>query len=264
MLRLGRLVLRSEDPGGRSRSPQFMTTPALLSPLTLRGLTLPNRMVVAPMCQYSVADGFVGDYHLVHLGRFALGGFGLVIVEATGGTADGRISHGGVGLWSDEHIPGLARIADFLHAEGAAAGIQLAHAGAKASSRRPWDGGGPVTAENAHPGEEPWPTVSASEVPVGPGWPKPHALTVQELAEVRDAFVAATRRALTAGFDVVELHAAHGYLLHQFLSPLSNRREDAYGGSLDARMRFPLEVVDAVRAEWPADKPLFVRVSSVD
>jgi 2,4-dienoyl-CoA reductase-like NADH-dependent reductase (Old Yellow Enzyme family) len=232
--------------------------------MSLRGLTLRNRLVVAPMCQYSVTDGLVGDYHLVHLGRFALGGFGLVIVEATGVTADGRISHGDVGLWSDEHIPGLARISEFLHAQGAAAGIQLAHAGAKASSRRPWDGGGPVTAENARPGEAPWPTVSASEVPAGPGWPTPHPLTVDELADVRDAFVAATRRALTAGFDVVELHAAHGYLLHQFLSPLSNRRTDEYGGSLEGRMRFPLEVAEAVRAVWPADRPLLVRVSAVD
>jgi 2,4-dienoyl-CoA reductase-like NADH-dependent reductase (Old Yellow Enzyme family) len=241
-----------------------MTTPALLSPLTLRGLTLPNRLVVAPMCQYSVTDGFVGDYHLVHLGRFALGGFGLVIVEATGVTPEGRISPGDVGLWSDEHVPGLARVADFLHAEGAAAGIQLAHAGAKASSLRPWDGSGPVTAENAREGEAPWRTVSASAVPVGPGWPTPHALTVEELADVREAFVDATRRALTAGFDLVEVHAAHGYLLHQFLSPLSNHREDAYGGSLEARMRFTLEVVEAVRAAWPAERPLVVRVSAVD
>src|SRR3954468_19570615 len=254
MLRLGRLVFRSEDPGGRLRSLPSVSTAALLQPLTLRDVTLRNRLVVAPMCQYSVTDGLVGDYHLVHLGRFALGGFGLVVVEATGVTADGRISHGDVGLWSDEHIPGLARIADFLHAEGAAAAIQLAHAGAKASSRRPWDGGGPVTAENARPGEAPWPTVSASAVPVGPDWPAPHALTVAELGEVREASAAATRRAVTAGFDLVEVHAAHGYLLHQFLSPLSNRRADAYGGSLENRMRFPLEVVEAVRAEWPDDR----------
>jgi 2,4-dienoyl-CoA reductase-like NADH-dependent reductase (Old Yellow Enzyme family) len=240
------------------------TAPALFTPLTLRGLTLPNRLIVAPMCQYSVTDGVVGDYHLAHLGRFALGGFGLVVVEATGVTPEGRISHGDVGLWSDEHVLGLTRVVDLLHAEGSAAGIQLAHAGAKASSLRPWDGSGPVTAETARPGEASWPTVSASAVPAGPGWPTPHALTVAELAEVRDAFAAATRRSLAAGFDVVEVHAAHGYLLHQFLSPLSNRREDAYGGSLEARMRFPLEVVDAVRAAWPADRPLFVRVSAVD
>jgi 2,4-dienoyl-CoA reductase-like NADH-dependent reductase (Old Yellow Enzyme family) len=253
-----------EDPGDGRRSPHSVTIPTLFTALTLRGLTLPNRLVVAPMCQYSVTEGFVGDYHLAHLGRFALGGFGLVLVEATGVTPEGRISHGDVGLWSDEHVPGLARVVDFLHAEGAAAGIQLAHAGAKASSRRPWDGGGPVTPEDARPDEEPWPTVSASAVPAGPGWPTPHALTVDELAGVRDAFVAATVRALAAGFDVVEIHAAHGYLLHQFLSPLANHREDGYGGSLEARMRFPLEVVEAVRAAWPDDKPLFVRVSSVD
>jgi 2,4-dienoyl-CoA reductase-like NADH-dependent reductase (Old Yellow Enzyme family) len=238
--------------------------PTLLSPLTLRGLTLPNRMVVAPMCQYSMTDGFVGDYHLVHLGRFALGGFGLVVVEATGVTAEGRISHGDVGLWSDEHVPGLARVVEFLHAEGTAAGIQLGHAGAKASSRRPWDGGGAVTAENTRPGEEPWPTVAPSAVPVDEGWPVPHELTEAEMAGVRDAFVAATRRAVDAGFDVVELHAAHGYLLNQFLSPLMNRRTDGYGGSAENRMRFPLQVVEAVRAAWPADRPLFVRVSAVD
>src|SRR5947209_11543909 len=218
MLRLGRLVLRSEDPGGGRCWASHVSTPALLQPLTVRGLTLRNRLVVAPMCQYSVTDGLVGDYHLVHLGRFALGGFGLVVVEATGVTADGRISHGDVGLWSDQHIPGLARVVDLLHAEGTAAGIHLGHAGAKASSRRPWDGGGAVTRESARPGEEPWPTVAPSAVPVDDGWPVPHELTVSEMADVRDAFVAATRRALTAGFDVVELHAAHGYLLNQFLS----------------------------------------------
>jgi 2,4-dienoyl-CoA reductase-like NADH-dependent reductase (Old Yellow Enzyme family) len=241
-----------------------VTDAALFQPLPLRARTLPNRLVVAPMCQYSVPDGLVGDYHLVHLGRFALGGFGLVVVEATAVTREGRISHGDVGLWSAEHVPGLARIADFLHAHGALAGVQLAHAGAKASSRRPWEGGGPVTADDAEPGEEPWPTVSASEVAAVPGGPVPHALTVAEMGEIRDAFAAATRRAVEAGFDVVEVHAAHGYLLHQFLSPLSNHREDAYGGSLEARMRFPLEVVEAVRAEWPEDRPLFVRVSAVD
>src|SRR3954465_3908326 len=207
MLRLGRLVFRSEDPGGSPRSPQFVSTPALLQPLPLRQLTLRNRLVVAPMCQYSVTDGLVGDYHLVHLGRFALGGFGLVIVEATAVTADGRISHGDVGLWSAAHVPGLARIADFLHAQGALAGVQLAHAGAKASSRRPWEGGGPVTAENANPGGEPWPTVSASEVAAVPDGPVPHALTVDELGELRDAFVAATRPAVEAGLGALENHA---------------------------------------------------------
>jgi 2,4-dienoyl-CoA reductase-like NADH-dependent reductase (Old Yellow Enzyme family) len=216
------------------------------------------------MCQYSVVDGLVGDYHLVHLGRFALGGFGLVVVEATGVTPEGRISPGDVGLWDDAQVPGLTRVAAFLREHGSVPAIQLAHAGGKASTHRPWDGGGPVTPENARPGEAPWRTVSPSGVPMGEGWPEPHALTVPELAEVRDAFVAAARRALAAGFEVVEVHGAHGYLLNQFLSPLTNRREDGYGGSLEARMRFPLEVVEAVRAVWPEDRPLFVRVSAVD
>src|SRR4051794_9775907 len=262
MLRIGRLVHSSEEAGGKRRSPHSVTDSALLQPLTVRARTLPNRLVVAPMCQYSATDGLVGDYHLVHLGRFALGGFGLVIVEATAVTAEGRISHGDVGLWSSSHVPGLARIADFLHAQGALAGVQLAHAGAKASSRRPWEGGGPVTPENANPGEEPWPTVSASAVAAAPGGPLPHALTVAELGEVRDAFVAATRRAVEAGFDVVELHAAHGYLLHQFLSPMSNHRDDEYGGSLERRMRFPLEGVEAGGAEGAADPAPVVRGSA--
>src|SRR4051794_8278835 len=261
MLRIGRLRSRSEDRDRPARSPFSVSTPALLRPLTLRGVTLPNRLVVAPMCQYSATAGRVGDYHLVHLGRFALGGFGTVLVEATGVTPDGRISHGDVGLWEDGQVPGLARIVGLLHAEGAVAGVQLAHAGSKASSLRPWDGGGAVTPENARPGEQPWPTVSASAVAPAPGFPVPHALSTDELAGVRDAFAAAPRRALAAGFDVVEVHAAHGYLLNQFLSPLTNLRTDGYGGSLEARMRFPLEVVDAVRAAWPDDRPLFVRIS---
>jgi 2,4-dienoyl-CoA reductase-like NADH-dependent reductase (Old Yellow Enzyme family) len=159
-----------------------VTTRRLLEPLTLRGVTLPNRLAVAPMCQYNVTDGVVGDYHLVHLGRFALGGFGLVMVEATGVTAEGRISPGDVGLWDDGQIPGLARVAAFLRKHGSVPAIQLAHAGGKASSQRPWDGGGPVTTENARPGEAPWPTVSPSGVPAGEGWPAPHPLTVAELA----------------------------------------------------------------------------------
>src|SRR3712207_1230384 len=160
MLRLGRLVFRSEDPVGWGRCLPGVSTPSLFAPLTLRGLTLPNRLVVAPMCQYTSTDGFVGDYHLVHLGRYALGGFGLVVVEATGVTPEGRISHGDTGLWSDEQVPGMARIVDFLHEHGSLAGIQLAHAGAKASSKRPWHGEGPATPENAEPGEQPWQTVS--------------------------------------------------------------------------------------------------------
>ncbi|WP_222194576.1 NADH:flavin oxidoreductase/NADH oxidase [Modestobacter italicus] len=241
-----------------------MTGPHLLQPLTLRGVTLPNRLVVAPMCQYNVTDGVVGDYHLVHLGRFALGGFGLVMVEATGVTADGRISPGDVGLWNDEQVPGLARVAAFLREHGSVPAIQLAHAGGKASTLRPWDGNGQVTAENARPGDVPWTPVSPSGVPMGEGWSAPHPLSAEELVGVREAFVAAARRSLTAGYQVVEVHAAHGYLLNQFLSPLTNLREDEYGGSRENRMRFPLEVVAAVREVWPADLPLVVRVSAVD
>jgi 2,4-dienoyl-CoA reductase-like NADH-dependent reductase (Old Yellow Enzyme family) len=244
--------------------PAHAPRPTLLQPLTLRGTTFPNRLVVAPMCQYSVTDGVIGDYHLVHLGRFALGGFGLVVVEATGVTAQGRISSGDVGLWDDAQIPGLARVARFLRDNGSVPGIQLGHAGGKASTLRPWDGSGPVTRENARPGEEPWTAVSPSGVPMGAGWPAPHPLSTDEMAAVREAFGAAARRALTAGFEVVEVHAAHGYLLNQFLSPLTNLRDDEYGGSLENRMRFPLEVVDAVRAVWPAERPLMVRVSAVD
>jgi len=241
-----------------------VTEPELLQPLTLRGVTLPNRLAVAPMCQYCVTDGVVGDYHLVHLGRFALGGFGLVMVEATGVTADGRISPGDVGLWNDEQVPGLARVAAFLREHGSVPAIQLAHAGGKASTLRPWDGNGQVTVENARPGDVPWTPVSPSGVPMGEGWSAPHPLAVEELAGVRDAFVAAAERALTAGYQVAEVHAAHGYLLNQFLSPLTNHRTDSYGGSLENRMRFPLEVVAAVREVWPADLPLMVRVSAVD
>ena len=244
--------------------PAHAPRPTLLQPLTLRGTTFPNRLVVAPMCQYSVTDGVIGDYHLVHLGRFALGGFGLVVVEATGVTAQGRISSGDVGLWDDAQIPGLARVARFLRDNGSVPGIQLGHAGGKASTLRPWDGSGPVTRDNARPGEEPWTAVSPSGVPMGAGWPAPHPLSTDEMAAVREAFGAAARRALTAGFEVVEVHAAHGYLLNQFLSPLTNLRDDEYGGSLENRMRFPLEVVDAVRAVWPAERPLMVRVSAVD
>lgn len=247
-----------------ARLTAVVSTPQLLQPLTLRGVTLPNRLAVAPMCQYCVSDGVVGDYHLAHLGRFALGGFGLVMVEATGVTAEGRISPGDVGLWNDEQVPGLARVAAFLREHGSVAAIQLAHAGGKGSTLRPWDGDGPVTAENARPGDVPWTPVSPSGVPMGEGWPAPRALALEELPAVRDAFVAAARRALTAGFQLAEVHTAHGYLLNEFLSPLTNTRTDAYGGSLENRMRFPLEVVEAVRAVWPADLPLMVRVSAVD
>jgi 2,4-dienoyl-CoA reductase-like NADH-dependent reductase (Old Yellow Enzyme family) len=242
-----------------------VSTPELFTPFTLRGLTLKNRIVISPMCQYAAVDGLVTDWHLVHLGRFAIGGAALVFVEATGVEPRGRISPGDVGLWNDDQARALSRIADFLKANGAAAGIQLAHAGRKASARRPWDGRGALTAEDAAAkGEAPWETLAPSAIPFDPTYDAPKAMTGADMAEVIVAFREAARRADDAGFDVVEVHAAHGYLLHAFLSPLSNLRNDDYGGALEGRMRFPLEVIQTVRAVWPADKPLFVRVSATD
>jgi 2,4-dienoyl-CoA reductase-like NADH-dependent reductase (Old Yellow Enzyme family) len=241
-----------------------MTKPLLLSPLTVRGLTLKNRVVISPMCQYCAIDGAPQLWHLAHLGRFAIGGAGLVFVEATGVEARGRITHGDVGLYNDEQARVLARIADFLKANGSAAGIQLAHAGRKGSTQRPWEGGGALTDAAAAEGEPAWETISASAVPFTDGWHTPRAMTTADMAEVIIAFREAAKRALDAGFDVIEIHAAHGYLLHQFLSPLSNRRTDEYGGDRAGRMRFPLEVIETVRAVWPDDKPLFLRVSAVD
>lgn len=237
-----------------------MASPKLFSPLQLRGVTARNRLVVAPMCQYSALDGYANDWHLVHLGRYALGGFGIVMVEATAVTPEGRITPGDIGLWDDAHIRPLARIAEFLRDNGAVPAIQIAHAGRKASCARPWDGDLPLPAEDP----QSWETVAPSAVAHDAGWPTPRALTVEDLEDLRDSWRRAAERALEAGFDIVEVHAAHGYLLHEFLSPLSNKREDDYGGSLANRMRFPLEVVEAVRSVWPQDKPVFVRISSTD
>jgi 2,4-dienoyl-CoA reductase-like NADH-dependent reductase (Old Yellow Enzyme family) len=236
----------------------------LLSPFTVRGLTLKNRVVISPMCQYSAIDGVVTDWHLAHLGRFALGGAGLVFVEATGVEARGRISPGDTGLWNDEQARALARIAEFLKANGAAAGIQLAHAGRKGSTRRPWHGGGELTAEDAAKGEPAWETLAPSALPFADNYPIPKAMGAADIGEVIVAFREAARRADAAGFDVVEIHAAHGYLLHEFLSPLANHRTDQYGADQAGRMKFPLEVVETIRAVWPARKPLFLRISSTD
>ena len=241
-----------------------MPTPELLTPFTVRGLTLKNRIVVSPMCQYSAVDGLVNDWHLVHLGRFAIGGASLVFVEATGVEARGRISPGDTGIWNDAQARALSRIAEFLKANGAACGIQLAHAGRKASTRRPWDGGGQLNAEDAAKGEPAWETLAPSAIAFSDAYPMPKAMTTSDMGEVIIAFRDAARRAYDAGFDVVEVHAAHGYLLHEFLSPLSNHRNDEYGGDREGRMRFPLEVIETVRAVWPMTKPLFLRVSSVD
>lgn len=232
----------------------------LLSPLTIRGVTLRNRIAVSPMCEYCAIDGLADDWHLVHLGSRAVGGAGLVITEATAVTPEGRISSADLGIWDDRHIEPLARIARFLKRMGATSGIQLAHAGRKASSRPPTAGGGSLNT----PEEGGWPVVSASPIPFTDDWPVPRALDQAGIVEVTSAFVNAARRAVQAGFQIIELHSAHGYLFHQFLSPLSNKRTDKYGGSLENRMRFLLEVTSAVREVIPDEMPLFVRISATD
>jgi 2,4-dienoyl-CoA reductase-like NADH-dependent reductase (Old Yellow Enzyme family) len=238
--------------------------PRLFTPLALRGVTLKNRIVISPMCQYSAVDGHANDWHLVHLGRFALGGAGMVFTEATAVEARGRITHGDLGLWEDGQIAGLSRVAEFLRAHGAVPAIQLAHAGRKASMQRPWHGNGPLDERDRARGDLPWQVVAPSALPLDEGWLVPHELSLAGIAALQDAWRHAARRALAAGFDVLEMHSAHGYLGHEFLSPLSNRRGDRYGGDLAGRMRFTLETAAAVREVWPQDKPLFVRVSSVD
>src|SRR5690606_12444623 len=224
----------------------------LFAPFTLREVTLRNRIGVSTMCQYSAGNGLANDWHLVHLGSRAVGGAGLVIIEATAVEARGRISPHDLGIWDDMHIEPLARIARFMEAHGAVPGIQIAHAGRKASTHRPWS---PVSGPVAE-AEGGWPVVGPSPIPFRDDYPVPHALAAAEIAEVRAAFVAGARRALAAGFRWLELHGAHGYLLHSFCSPLSNTRSDGYGGSFDNRVRFMLETAEAVRAVWPENLPL--------
>lgn len=231
----------------------------LFSPLTLRDLTFRNRIAVSPMCQYSSVDGFANDWHLVHLGSRAAGGAGLVFMEATAVEARGRISPADQGIWKDEHIEFLSRIAGFLRDQGAAPGIQLAHAGRKASTRPPFEGGTFMS-----PDDGGWTPAAPSAIPFRPADPAPHQLSISEIAAIVDAFAAAARRALRAGFQVVEIHGAHGYLIHEFLSPLCNQRTDAYGGTFENRIRFAMEVTEAVRSAWPADLPLFYRISATD
>lgn len=238
--------------------------PALFSPIALRGVTAKNRILISPMCQYSADDGVANDWHLVHLGKFAQGGAGTVMVEATAIAPEGRITHGDLGLWADEQLPPLKRIAAFLRANGSVPAIQLAHAGRKASMQRPWYGNAALTAEDHARGDKPWRVVAPSPIPMEEGWLKPHELTQADLTQMLEDWRTATLRAVSAGYDLLEVHCAHGYLLHEFLSPLSNLRNDRYGGDRAGRMRFPLQVIEAVRAAWPKDKPLFVRVSSVD
>ncbi len=232
----------------------------LLSPLTIRGVTFRNRIVVSPMCQYCATEGFANDWHLVHLGSRAAGGAALVMVEATAVTRDGRITPGDMGIWDDKHVEPLARIATFIHSQGAVAGIQLAHAGRKASCDVPWKGG----ARLKTPEVGGWPVVAPSPIPFNEDDPLPHPLDSAGIDVTVTAFEAAARRALVAGFKVIEIHSAHGYLLHEFLSPLSNRRQDEYGGSLENRMRLLLRVASSLRQLIPAELSLFVRISATD
>lgn len=239
--------------------------PHLFEPLTLRGLTLRNRIGVSPMCQYSADDGMANDWHLVHLGARAVGGAGLVIVEATAVEARGRISPGDLGIWGDEQIDPLARITEFMKAHGAAAGVQLAHAGRKASTARPFGEAAANNRAGLAPDQGGWAVVAPTDQPFADGYPQPNALTLDEIqGEIIPAFAAAAQRAVAAGFDVIEIHAAHGYLLHEFFSPLVNTRTDAYGGSFENRTRLTVEVARAIRTVIPDTLPLFTRISATD
>jgi 2,4-dienoyl-CoA reductase-like NADH-dependent reductase (Old Yellow Enzyme family) len=238
--------------------------PLLFTPITLRDVTFKNRVVIAPMATYSALDGIAQDFHFAHLGRLVLGGAGCVFVEATAVTDQGRITNGDLGIWSGAHVPALRRIADFMKAQNVVPAIQLAHAGRKGSMQRPWFGNGALTAEDFARGEKKWDTVAPTAEPMAEGHIVPHRLSIPELASLKEDWVNAAKRSISAGFDVLEIHNAHGYLMHQFLSPISNTRDDGYGGDLKGRMRFPLEVAQAIREVWPQHKPVFVRISAVD
>lgn len=235
------------------------TQPMLFQPVTLKNISFRNRIVVSPMCQYSAENGLANDWHLVHLGSRAVGGAGLIIVEATAVEPRGRISPDDLGIWDDEQIKPLQNITRFMKEHGSVPGIQLAHAGRKASTYAPWKGKGYVSEEKGG-----WEVVSASAIPYARDYGLPRALTVEEIEHIVRSFKEAAVRALEAGFQLIEIHAAHGYLLHQFLSPHSNHRDDEYGGSFANRTRFLMEVVEAVRSVWPDDYPLWVRISATE
>jgi len=234
---------------------------ALFSPFRMRGVELPNRITVSPMCQYSAVDGCASDWHLMHLGQFAVSGVGMVVIEATHVERRGRITHGCLGLYSDENEAALARVVGFCRERGfAKVGMQLSHSGRKGSAKRPWEGRG----EALVPAEGAWTTVGCSGLPFADGWPAPEPLDAAGVKTVIAAHADSAARADRIGVDVLELHAAHGYLLHEFMSPLTNRRTDGYGGSLENRMRLVLEIFEAVRGRWPADKPVGTRISALD
>jgi 2,4-dienoyl-CoA reductase-like NADH-dependent reductase (Old Yellow Enzyme family) len=242
----------------------MISQPLLFTPIDLRAVRLPNRIVVSPMCQYSAVGGLPTDWHFAHHAKFALGRAGCIFFEASAVTPEGRITHGDLGLWSDEHIEPVRRVVAYVKSMGAAAGMQLAHAGRKGSMQRPWHGNAAMGPSDAARGELPWPIVGPVAVPHNEGWLVPEALTKAGIARIVQGFRAAAARAVAAGLDVLEVHGAPAYLAHSFLSPVSNTRTDEYGGDLAGRMRFGLEVVRAVREAWPAHKPLFYRTSSVD
>ncbi|WBO21830.1 NADH:flavin oxidoreductase/NADH oxidase [Sphingomonas abietis] len=238
-----------------------MSHPKLFEPLTIGDLTLPNRIVIAPMCQYSATDGRMNDWHLIHLGHLALSGAGLLTIEATAVLPEGRISYADVGLWDAETQAAMAAVLQSVRKwSDMPIGVQLAHAGRKASVARPWEGGHQISPDMANG----WQTVAPSAIPFGAHSHAPMALDEAGLARIREAFGAAAKRAGELGLDLVQLHGGHGYLIHQFLSPLSNRRDDAYGGSLENRMRFPLELFEIVRAAFPAERPVSMRISGTD
>jgi 2,4-dienoyl-CoA reductase-like NADH-dependent reductase (Old Yellow Enzyme family) len=231
----------------------------LFSPLTIKGISFKNRIVVSPMCQYSAIDGFASDWHLVHLGSRAVGGAALILQEATAISPEGRISYGDLGIWKDEHIEKLKQIVSFVQSHGAIMGIQLAHAGRKASCEVPWLGGKQIQS-----GEKSWQTVAPSPVPFHQTDILPVALSIDDIEKIIDDFKTATLRCINAGYKVVEIHAAHGYLIHQFLSPLSNKRADEYGGCFENRIRLLSQIIENVQQFWPSDLPLFVRISATD
>ncbi len=238
--------------------------PLLFTPIQLKSVTARNRIVASPMCQYASEDGAPNDWQLAHLGRLAIGGCGIVFGEETGVEARGRKTYTCAGIWDDAHIPAYRRINDFLRAYDAVPAIQLGHAGRKASCHDAIKDWVPLTEADAADGLPPWQAIAPSAIPQSPNHPVPKAMSEEDMADVIDAYAAAARRSVAAGYDILEIHGAHGYLLHQFLSPLTNKRNDAFGGSRENRMRFPLEVTRATRAAWPDDKPLFYRISSVD
>jgi 2,4-dienoyl-CoA reductase-like NADH-dependent reductase (Old Yellow Enzyme family) len=254
------ITVEPSETGGR----EDIGRPLLFTPLDVRGLRLKNRVVISPMCQHAADDGHATPWHLVHLGKFALGGAALIFTESAAVHPEGRIGVNDLGIWADEHVGQLAQIVDFAHAQGAAMGIQLAHAGRKSGSHPLGEGGKAFTSEELKHQTGPWRRVGPSPIAAGPEWTTPEPLDATGILEIVDSHAAAARRALAAGFDAIELHFGHGYLVASFLSPISNKRTDGYGGSIEGRMRLALEIATAVRAEWPEDRPLFCRVSSVD